>query len=463
MSVLQSSLESLLNAIHNGEVDSACICAELIIKQYPDRTAFVNVNIDDLKSGFAIDSPRLHRSLSRIIARTASNIDFASFQQVFGPVLKENCRKEALQSLAPMLIMELVPVCCSPEDLVQSQVFPYMLMHLSNPDLSSTKDMELVLMHLVSIEKDSVLLIDRHLTMLTNRLDSVVYARIMSLRLSLSILSCNHVLVSVIGESLFNDNRGDTLLLANIIEVCENSVTSTDNVKTLIDSKILDRVIGLVREFEELRDVAIGLFIACADNNPSSVPLFTCLFNGPQTVLDSKIHPAALQLEMLIFKLDGDTMFAESVVNAAKHETGMRQLNAFTAINRLISDDDQLERQQAFFNEHFADFFDFFALHLPLKGDLMMRQTMYEVLEAALSKDWLISRAISCNRLISFLLDRSMDASLQGLQTKYRIIKHLSLLASLPVDLKSRFNAYIVDGVQGRRAPITNVASQYHQ
>lgn len=460
---LHSSMESLLNSIHNDEVDDACTHAEYILKQFSDHKDYASVGIDDLKLGFSLDSPRLHRSLARIVARSACNLDFASFVDMFTLILKENSRKDVLAILAPILITELVPKCCTAADLVQSHIFPFLIIHLSNPEISTVENITDALIYLVSIDAEAVLLIDKHLTVFLNKHDSIVYARIITIRVTLAVLSKNQLHLRIIADSLFRNNQNDVLLMANIIEVCEAAIKSPQDVSTLVDSGVIDHIIRILSDHDELCDVAIGLFIKCVNIDLNFVSRISQLFNEPRIILHSKYHPSTLQLELSIFKFNGDRLYAESVVNAARNETGMRQLNAFIAMNRLISDETNVHNQKVYFDELFVDIFDFIASQLPLKGDLVMREAMYSLLETAISKEWLTDRAIKCSRLHTFLLDRSMDSSLTGLQTKYRMVKFISSLPNLSVDLKARFNAFLSEGVNGRFTPMTNVASQYNQ
>jgi hypothetical protein len=460
------SIEALLNAICNEEVDDACMIAEDIVKKYTvkqDYAAIININ--DLRSGFNLDSPRLHRALSTIIARTASNIDFDTLTELFEDVLKQSARSKALVPLCPALIVELVTNGCSAGELVQSSIFPYLLMHLLEPGSVNTQDMETALAFLINQDPDLVLLIDRHLAILVNKKDSVVYARIMFMRLSLAIQSGNCVLVKIISDSLFSDNAQDVLLLAGAIETCTAAVKSAENVKTLVDSKVIDRIINLVREEDVLCDVAISLFIMCVEWDIEMISILLGLFTGPRVIFDSKRHPAALKLEIMIYAFNGDPIFAHSVVSSAVHETGVRQLNAVSAVNRLLTFGGgalSTERQKQFFTEHFKDFFDFISSQIPLKGDLVLREAMYVLLEAAVSKRWLLDMAVASKRLFRFLLDRSSDVSNLGLESKYRIVKVLAKSGLLEGDLKSRCDAYLAEGLHGQgHQPIPNVASQY--
>lgn len=129
----------------------------------------------------------------------------------------------------------------------------------------------------------------------------------------------------------------------------------------------------------------------------------------------------------------------------------------------LLSNEEYTGTQQAFIENQFPDIFDFIAYQIPHKGDRDFCSALYELAQFAVKKPWLIEKSLKSQRFLTFLLDRSLDPSLDGLREKYAIVQIMEQSPTVPSSLKAKLAAYLLDGVRGQSNPITNVASRTDQ
>lgn len=83
-----------------------------------------------------------------------------------------------------------------------------------------------------------------------------------------------------------------------------------------------------------------------------------------------------------------------------------------------------------------------------------LKASTYDALEALLRHAWIAEEAVATTGLINFLLDRSSDQSMLGLQRKYDLVRQLSTMPSTEDPIRGQLRAYLAQGiVYSRVAP----------
>lgn len=464
MITFKEHYEQLINALSNCEVHEADTYAQALLTNFPDPQKYVNiVDIDELKIGFFLDNQRLHSNLCTIIANSLCKVDFDEFCNRHGQLLKENAKKISIRPLFPLLIEQL-PV--EPACLVQSDLFPYFLLGLTDLDYVS-EGLEGALRGLVLEDTDVCELIDKSLCIIKSfhqqPMDSIA-VRIIILRLSLALSAEKASLIKVVGEQIFSAN--DILLTANALEIIAGNLFSEKVVITLINVGILDKLIEMLKVEESLIDLIIPIFIKMVILSPQISTVFVELLSNDLKDRESD-HPVIIQLYAALYGRHVEHNYASLICNNARFETGPHQINAFRGIQLMFSFPDQSNaHESAFINSHFPEIFDFIALQIPIKGDEESRNALYELLEALFTRSWLVEKAFQSERFAHFMFDRSADKSITGLKHKYDIFKAVNgdKSSHLPAATMSRVHSYLSEGVTGRGlAPVFQVASEYGQ
>lgn len=459
------ALEQLINALSNNEDETAISLAESLLTSYPSAEGYRLIDVDNLVRGLGLENIRLRMALSKIISKSISLVDFGSFCEKYDVMIRANAHSSALHILIPEILEALVPNQCTPEELVQSRIFPFMVMHLTEPHLTSYLNMECALLRLIRLEPNVAHLIDRTLAILASpNSSSDVYSRLLALRFTLAVNSESVTLVKLLNHSIFppsSERSFDVLLLANVVTIASNFLNLA-SLRCLQESGFVDSVAKVFLLDNSLTDIVVELFIKCVRLDQQFVDVILHL-SDDFCAIDAIGHPLILQLKILIYKYSGQSGFAEDVCDSMRNGTSVRQLNAVYATELLFEDDDQRGRQESFFRNIFPDAFEFISQQIPLKAELQIRQSFYDLLRVLLEKEWLMSVAVRSEMLIRFLTDRALDPSVTGLGEKYLIVRELHKHAQVEGEAKRKLERYLAEGVQGIGRPIADVSSRINQ
>lgn len=462
------TLEALVNALGNCEVDGALAYAERLL-MLGDRAMFGAVNVDDLAMGFRMDSPKLHKALSLVIVKALKDVDFDTVLGKYGRLLREHARSPAVCGLLLMLAEE----CPDPSRVVQSDLFPFMVLPLASTDESSRQligQVDRTLKALIDKDRSLIDLVDKTLFILAPSsacLSDLVPSRLVVTRFSLAVRARDHRLVKSLSGMVFGEQL-DLLTAANAIEALAEVDYDADAVAFLDTAAVTGAMLELLRNESLIESVLLVIVkMALSDGRFAERHSLVSLFDSMSGCLNE--HPLLLSLAACLVLSESPDQCKKRLVgvlkSAAMFETDVRQINALNGLS-IIFDSRDSPNEHVLVMEAFPELFDFIALQIPLKGDQASRSALYKLLISASESERMVKVALDSQKLMDFLLTRSTDRSRHGLQSKHHVLCKLEQSAHCPEPLRIRIQSCLGSGMIGpeeRREPSVSVAESYLQ
>lgn len=129
---------------------------------------------------------------------------------------------------------------------------------------------------------------------------------------------------------------------------------------------------------------------------------------------------------------------------------------AFQAIITIIFTSTPGERQAVFYRQLSAAIashpITLLIERAPSTLNEGLKASAYEALSALLLHDWIVQDALVATGLANFLLDRSSDRSVLGLQRKFDLIQQLVEVPAIGDTIRAQLQDYLAQGIAYSRA-----------